>query len=246
MFDILKTVRGAAVLAALALMAVPAIVHAYSVTPMRFELRPSGAEAQTTMTIDNTNAYAMTLEVLPYSIDLGEDGIEVLTPAADDFLIFPPQALIGPGKQQNVRVQYIGDPSIERSRIYRVRVEQIAIDMSGNQDAGVNMALNFSTLASVVPEGATPALSVTSVEAAGPDRARVVIENGGDAYGRMLASEIVLAQDGREATLSGEQLLAMQGQNASGLYLPGRRRALTIVLPDGFAADRMQVSIASD
>lgn len=233
--------RTAAILFAVLVLPV-ATLMAHTVQPMRFELRPSGSEAQTTLTVDNTRSFPITLEVFAYQVALDDDAAEVLTPADDDFLIFPPQMLIDAGKMQSIRVQYIGDPDIKQSKTYRVVVSQIPVDMSGQQEPGVAVAVNFSTLANVVPLGAKPDIALRGA-APGPDGAlAVTIENEGAAYARLLASRWTLTNGSRTQTFEGDVVNDWLA-GASNLILPGAKREVTVPLPDGFDAAGTDVSI---
>jgi fimbrial chaperone protein len=227
------------------LLGLPSALLAHSVQPMRFDLRPSGPDAQTTMTIDNTRAYPITIEIAAFSVDIGPDEREVLAPADDDFLIFPPQMIIEPSAKQSVRVRYVGDPTIENSRTYRVNVDQVAIDMSGRQEPGVAVAVNFATLANVVPDGARSQIAVDSIEPAGDGNAVVTLTNQGRSYARLLASTWTLEHGGRTETFDGNTVAGWLGEE-SNLVLPGATRTVTVPLPAGFDAAGTSISIRTE
>ncbi|MGB5865220.1 MAG: fimbria/pilus periplasmic chaperone, partial [Sulfitobacter sp.] len=94
---------------ALPLQAISPAAHAQRVEPMRFELEPSGNGTQTTLQVTNTRSFPITIEAVPSVLTIDENGDETLTPADDDFLIFPPQVVIAAGKTQSIRVRYIGE-----------------------------------------------------------------------------------------------------------------------------------------
>ena len=228
-------------LAAAALMGT-GIASAQSVQPMRFDLRPSGAEAQTTMQIENNRTHPITVEIVPDEISLDERGAEVLTSAEDDFLIFPPQAIIEPGRTQSVRVRYIGDAGLEASKSYRVTVKQIPVDLSGQQRSGVSMAFNFATLGAVVPVGAKPNLSVAPLTSGESGKAVATISNDGDAYARILAYDWTLRDGEREHVLSSDEVTSMM-TGVSGLVPPSADRRFTLTLPEGFDASRTTLAL---
>ena len=159
---------------------------AYRVQPMSYDLAPSGAGTQQTLRIENTRDFPLTLEILAYSIDFDETGAETYESAEDDFLIFPPQMIIEPGASQAVRVQYVGDPALEVSKSYRIRVEQIPVNVTGGGSGAIGMAVSFSTLANIVPNNEAPTLTVVDVSASETDGMwSVTMENEGDRYARL-------------------------------------------------------------
>ncbi|MBB4658930.1 fimbrial biogenesis chaperone [Parvularcula dongshanensis] len=216
--------------------------QAHSVQPMRFDLRPSGSGSQTTLTVENTRAYPITLEILVDALTFGEDGEEVLTSSEDDFLVFPPQMMIEPGKTQSVRVRYIGDPTIKESRAYRIHVNQIPVDLTGEQRSGVALAVNFATLVNVVPAGAKPKVVASAVEEAPGGYARLSLMNEGKAYARLLDMRLALTANGERQVYDGKAMEPWLN-GASNLMLPGTQRELIVPLPDGFTATNMEVAL---
>lgn len=159
---------------------------AYRVQPMSYDLSPSGAGTQQTLRIENTRDFPLTLEILAYSIEFDDTGAETYESAEDDFLIFPPQMIIEPGASQAIRVQYVGDPALDVSKSYRIRVEQIPVNVTGGGSGAIGMAVSFSTLANVVPNNEAPAMTVVDVAASETEGMwSVTIENEGDRYARL-------------------------------------------------------------
>lgn len=159
---------------------------AYRVQPMSYDLAPSGAGTQQTLRIENTRDFPLTLEILAYSIEFDETGAESYESAEDDFLIFPPQMIVEPGASQAIRVQYVGEPALEVSKSYRIRVEQIPVNVTGGGSGAIGMAVSFSTLANVVPNNEAPAMTVVDVvDSETEGMWSVTIENEGDRYARL-------------------------------------------------------------
>lgn len=244
MFTFRLLLNVAAGIAACAMVFAGTSASAQSVQPMRFDLQPSGARSQQTLTIENNRAYPITVEIFAEAISTGEDGTEILSPADDDFLIFPPQALIEAGKSQSVRVKYIGEPGLDVSQTYRVHVNQLAVDLSGEQRTGVRVALNFATLASVVPAGAKPFLVVDNVEPTADGQLKVSLRNEGKAYERLVATEWTLSSGKTAKTFADDALLEWLA-GVSSLVLPGETRDFVIPVPEGFDAASTTVEVAS-
>lgn len=55
-------------------------------------------------------------------------GAETNASAEDDFLVYPPQFIVGAGKRQTVRVSWLGDPVIGKELAFRLLVEQLPIE----------------------------------------------------------------------------------------------------------------------
>ncbi|MFW6413301.1 MAG: fimbria/pilus periplasmic chaperone [Oceanicaulis sp.] len=198
---------------------------------MRFDLTPSGQGARDTLTIENPQNRELTVEIFAVSIDVAEDGEETRTPADEDFLIFPPQAIIQPGATQNVQVRYVGSPDIETSRAYRLIVRQVPLDMTGQTNIALGVALSFATLVNIVPDGAEPAPRVAALEPAGPDAWRVFVENDGARYVRLSEYDFEFSEPGgANYRLAASDLHDAVGQQTT--FVPPRTR-LRLDVPVG-------------
>jgi len=170
------------------------IASAQTVRPMIYELETLGAKSSESLRIENPRQYPITVEVLANKLSMDELGNETETPADDDFLIYPPQAIIDPGNTQIIRVKYVGDPTIEKSQAYRITVAQLPVDLSGQESSGVGVVFKFKTLANVVPQDAVPNLAITEIIAAqdeetNEDRWLVTIDNSGSRFVRLSQTE---------------------------------------------------------
>jgi len=102
---------------------------AQRVEPMVFELAASGSKSTTSLRVNNNKSAPLTIEVEPSRISLDESGNETRTLAEDDFLIYPPQTILQPGKTQVIKVKYVGDPTIDASQAYRISVKQLPVNL---------------------------------------------------------------------------------------------------------------------
>ncbi|WP_323845847.1 hypothetical protein [Microbulbifer magnicolonia] len=80
-------------------------------------------------------------EIVERSIN--EDGSEVTTPADDDFVIFPPQAVVPAGKAQAVRIQWVGG-ALSQSRSFALFASEQPVDLSGLGRSGVQTVFRIS------------------------------------------------------------------------------------------------------
>lgn len=213
---------------------------AQRVQPMTYELEPSGSSSSTSLRIENTSKVDMTLELVANKLAVDESGTETLTPAEDDFVIFPPQLILEAGKTQAVRVKYIGEPTISESSPYRISVKQIPIDLSGSGRSAVGMVVNFHTLAHVVPKSAKVDLTVNKISAGSGDNWNITIENRGDKMGRLSQTRWIVSDGGKSKTLSLKEVADLTDKN---LVMPGRALNLTIPAIAGFNASTTTIEI---
>lgn len=218
-------------------------LYAQRVQPMVYELSPTGAGASTSLRIENTKSTPMTMEFVATKMMIDEVGNETNQPADDDFLIFPPQALIQPGKTQVVRVKYVGDPKLDHSVAYRVSVKQLPVTLEKSGSTGVAMLVNFNTLANVVPTSSSADLAVVEIAPAENGQWSVTVENRGDKYARLSKTKWrVESTDGSvdARVLSKSEVGAMTDLN---LVLPKQKLSQTIPAIQGFNPAQTRIVI---
>lgn len=210
------------------------------VEPMRFELQTVGSGAQTTLRVTNTRTFPITIEAVPSLLSIDEEGAETLASADDDFLIFPPQAVIEPGQTQSFRVRYLGDGTLEASRAYRIGMNQLPIDMREDGESGVAVTVNFATLANVVPHDAESELAVETIALAEGGKWRILVANTGNRYARMSDLDLIFSQDDQKKAVDSKET---KGWFDNNLVLPGQRIYVTMPAPKGFDPARTQMAL---
>ncbi len=189
---------------ALALALVPVAAEAAQVTPMIVDIAPLGRGAVARIELSNPGTAAFPLEVQAFRGEITESGELQLTPADEDFLIFPAQTIVQPGGQQVFRLQYIGDPEVATSRVYYMQIRQIPVQVAPGQNQ-VQLVVNFNVLVNVIPDGATPRPTIASAHPATRGETHGVevrMTNTGTRY--FLASSMTWEITGR--TEAGEQV----------------------------------------
>lgn len=141
---------------ALSLALAPVTAEAARVSPMIVEVAPVGRGSIARVELTNPSEREFPVEVQMFRGVISEDGQLELTPADDDFLLFPTQIVVPARSQQIFRVQYIGEPELAASEIYYMQVRQIPVDIAGGNDSQVQLVVNFNVLVNVIPNGATP------------------------------------------------------------------------------------------
>lgn len=189
----------AAFLACVAILTAPA--HASRVSPMAVELDPFGRGSVARIEFTNTADRDFPIEVRAYLGEITEDGQLQLTPADDDFLIFPPQLVIAPLQGQVVRVQYVGEPDLDEARVYYIALSELPIELEGGTPK-VQITVRFNVFVSVEPDGVSASPRVDTVEPAIIDEASGV--------------NVRVANDGKGMLLAGSRNWTVAGMTTSG------------------------------
>ena len=153
--------------------------NAYKVSPMVMTMEPVGDSSKQDMLITNTHDYPLTLEITATERSVAEDGKETEKDASEDWIIFPPLAIVEPGKQQRIRLQYAGG-AIKESKAYRIVVSQVTVD-DGVGELKVGFNYHFKTAAYVAPKGSTFDIQTRSITPQ-PDGYVVELENTGNRH----------------------------------------------------------------
>lgn len=217
--------------------------NAQRVQPMVFEIEPIGAKAATSLRIENTQQNSMTVEIIPTKIIMDEYGRETLTPADDDFLIYPPQTLIEKGKTQVVRVKYIGDPTITSSQAYRVSVKQLPVDLKHSGHTGVGMVINFNTLVNVVPKDAEPAVSIVGISQGENEHWNLEIKNDGDRFSRLSKTVWQVSDTSDSSKTKRIKSLDVGKLTERNLVLPNSVLKMSIPAIEGFKPETTEIAI---
>jgi len=210
-------------------------VLAMTVQPVVVNLTTSGRGMSQTITVENTFANPLPVEIRIQELNLTAEGVQGTGNDPGDILVFPTQAMIQPGQTQTFRVQYVGNPDLARSKHYYVTVAQLPVQMPAGQSA-IQILYNFQVLVSVSPTGATPALAVTSAEvahnAAGRPVPAITVTNSSTAHGYLSNGRLRIIQkdaSGREVfrrSLPGPEL-----QQTIGFGLIGAGQTRRMVIP---------------
>ena len=232
-----------AVAAALPLIGFAApTAHAQRVEPMSYQLGTTGSDATETLRMDNTSASPITVEVTVERMSIDEQGRETREPADDDFMIFPPQAIIAPGKSQSLRVKYVGDPALDASRSYRVSFNQLPIDLQTDDSGAIGMVINFRTLAVVAPKGAKADLHLVEAAPRPDGKWDVAVENRGNLMGRLSRSTWTFT-DGTGASETLDERAVNDWAN-SNFVLPGQTLRLVVDPVGGLDPRSLTATIA--
>ncbi|MBA3939742.1 MAG: hypothetical protein C0520_00870 [Sphingopyxis sp.] len=155
--------RFTAAIAAMALLFAPVAAQAARVSPMIVELRPAGGGSVARVELTNPGERDIPFEARVMRGEISETGELTLTPADDQFLVFPAQTIVQKNSQQVFRLQYVGAPDLEKSEIYYLSIQQVPVKFEPGQSQ-VQVVINYNVLVNVVPNGTAPQAVIASVE----------------------------------------------------------------------------------
>ena len=225
--------RVGAVLVALAITILPAASTAMSVQPVVIDMTTVGRGMSATITVENSFTTPLPVELTVQELGFDENGVVPTGVDPGDLLIFPPQAIIAPGRTQSFRIQWVGDPEIERSKHYYITVAQMPIELAEGQ-SGIQILYNFQTVVSVAAPVGQADLSVVSaepVEQEGKTVVSLLVKNDGNTYDYVSRQRLALEMRNAagekvfEQTLTGAEIQQIAG---FGLIGPETRRRLII------------------
>ena len=158
-------------LIALALTLGSAAAWAMRVSPMVAEMSTTGATSSARIEVGNVGSAALPFETTITRLDTDAEGNFVEVPDEENFLVFPPQGVVGVNGRQVVRVQWVGQPDIETSKAYYLSVKQLPVPTDGKPpEAGgsvnVTVLYTMKALLIVAPPGSEPKVEVVSAKPA--------------------------------------------------------------------------------
>jgi len=208
-----------AALAALVILATPAL--AMRVSPMVVEMESRGSNAVARIEVQNINPGNLAFQTRVFRMEIDKDGNITEIPADQDFLIFPPQGVLPVSGRQVVRLQWVGDAEPATSQAYYVSVEQLPVPFEpGSTDsvgAQVQVLYNMRALVVVAPPGAKPDVKATTVKQA--TYQPPALPGSSELPPMQDGVEITLRNDGRRHALMANFGWQLEGTDAAGKWL---------------------------
>lgn len=220
---------------ALAVASLPSTAAALTVAPMQVEMVSAGSRSRATVSVVNNSDQPMPIEAVVERMSLDEAGRAQTGKAGEEFLIMPPQAMIPPGATQNFRIQWLGDPVIEKSQSFYVYFNQVPVKLPQGK-AALQVVMSMAVMVNVAPPEGTPALEVVATGvvtgADGKRRPTLTVQNPGRIHALLPQASVKLSSGSWAETLAPGRLSETLG---SGLVQPGKRRrfVLPVVVPPG-------------
>lgn len=240
MFKLLKSLFNAAAFAAISGLLSATAQAAMTVQPVILDLQMAGRQMGGQIRVENTGTTPLPVEIRLVEADLLPDTVKASDRLTDDLVAFPAQAIIPPGGTQAFRIQYVGDPEVDRSRHYYAEVSQLPVEIPGGQST-IQVLYNFQAMVNVSSIVAgDPKLSIESAEIvrpaegapAAPARIAFTVSNAGKNYGYISSGSLTLIQrDSAGKELFRRSLNSSDVQQMMGFGLVGPETSRKFVAP---------------
>ncbi len=216
--------------------------NAFNVQPLALDMVAIGTNSRSAIQVVNDGAQPVPVEVVIKKLDISLDGKNSESPAQDEFLVFPPQAVVPPGATQSFRIQWVGAPDLKNSQTYMIFVNQLPVKLKPGK-SGVQMVFNFGVIANVAPAGAQSGLKLVSAETASDGKKRgaaVTVENPGTMYSYFSDAKLTLQSGSWRKVLSPGELRQLIGY---GVVQPGKKRRILVPADVPAGAGKIHASI---
>jgi P pilus assembly chaperone PapD len=174
---------------------------------------------------------AIQFSVFERVIDL--DGVLVTEnmSKSSDFLVYPSELILQPGKRATVQIQYIGKGKIVADKTYVLRSQEVPLNVA-KEEGGINltvrMVTDYYTVIALETKKSWKLVFVSS-KAIGDGKIEVIAENKG--AGRVPIEKIGIM-------IGGKAVKDFSGRGNS--IMPGQRRRFTFEWPRAVTADEVK------
>lgn len=219
--------------------------HAASVTPIHLEMTSSGSGSRQQIVVTNDSKSPLPIEITVQGLDVDLNGQRKVTKGKDEFLVFPPNALVAPNGSQVFRIQWVGEPELPASQSYLLTVNQIPVKQPAGQSS-VQVVMNFGVIINVAPPKGESALQLvgTGIERdkkTGKSHPAVTVNNPTKVHALLPNSTIRLSGAGWSHVFSPGEMREKVG---IGLVQPGKKRKF--ILPVDLPANVTKVEATLD
>lgn len=208
--------------------------RAMSVSPTEIEMTSVGGKSRAQIAVTNDGDVPLPVETILNQLSLSEAGDRTLTEAGNEFLVFPPQAMIAPGETQVFRLQWVGEPEIAASKSYLMSVSQVPVKFK-NKRSEVQVVVGLGVVINVAPPSGTSLLRVVSAsvvqDSNGHRRPTIAVKNSGAVHALLSQATIEVSGNGWSILLPAAEFRERLGM---GLVQPGKIRSfvLPLTVPD--------------
>jgi P pilus assembly chaperone PapD len=201
---------------------------AMSVEPLVLDMESLGKGAGHSFKVGNDTALPLPVEISVSRLEIDENGELDYQPAEEEFLVFPPQAIIAEGTAQTFRLQWLGESDIAASRTYRVAVTQIPVKQPDNT-SGIQISMSFGVIVNVAPLSGRSAITMSEVKPAktkdGGPAIALNVKNTGNKHAYLRDAALSLSAGTWSQKLTAYEV----GQKVGlGIVQPGKERRFLI------------------
>jgi len=170
---------------------------------------------------------AIQFSVFERTLDLDGKLITEGMSKSSDFVVYPSEIILYPGKRATVQVQYKGKGKITADRAYVLRSEEVPLNVASEDEGGVNMSVKMTTdyyTVMALKTNKPGKLAFVSSKAIGDGKIEVIAENKG--AGRVPMERI--------------NLVIGDFTGKSNSIMPGQQRRFTFEWPRAVTAKEVQ------
>ena len=227
------------------------MASAFKMAPIKVDFFPAGQGATQIFKLENDSDAPIAVQVSMLSRAMDIDGKEKYQNADADFIVYPPQAVIGPHKTQTVRVKWAGDLNPVQEQSYRIVAEQLPVNLqkTARRGVSVNLLVRYLGAVYIVPQDAKPHVVVDEITRTqrddGTDGMVVTVHNEGNTHAILgdLSLRLTCAGLSEDSSttvvLPPEQLVGMNGENV----LAGHKRRFVVPWPAVLDSVPMQAEL---
>ena len=202
--------------------------HAFLIEPQNQTIDLSRGNSAS-ISVKNNRSKDATLEFYIKKRIISEDGSETYENADEDFILFPPQALIKTKKRQNVRINWVGDLDPKESSSYHIFSEEVPVNLPDEEINGVRSIMKIGVSLHVTPKNAKSDLSISKVKN-DDDGVLVTIVNNGNKFEYIDNTKITLSNEKQSRKYEDGELIEMAKRT---LLLPnGNARTIKLLWPE--------------
>lgn len=219
---------------------------ATTVSPVVVDLQSSGRTVVSNVSVNNTGAGPLPMEVTIQPLKATDKGFEPDGVDEENLLVVPPTAIIPAGQTQTFRVQWVGDPAMDISKHYYVSFNQLPVKLPEGESA-VQIVYNFQVLVNVASAAGKADLSIESAavgEHDGKPAPMLTVKNSGNAYGYLSQHRLqIVEKDAAGKEIFSKTMAGAEFQQLVGYGLVAANQVRTFLLPIELPSKAGQVSV---
>lgn len=228
------------IIAGILMLASPG-AHGYEFSPIVAQFEATGSGSARNFTVRNTQPGPVALQIEVFTRNADDTGAETREPDYDSFVITPPQLVLAPGSSRSIRVQWVGEPVLDRERAFRLVVSQLPINFDEDADeadvsASVAIGYTYEVAVYVSPPRTSASVELVkaepAVDAEGKQILRLTLRNSGTK--RAILNHVRLSvsnEAGQTTTLDGDKVANLNMKN----ILSGTQFVVALPWPEDLA-----------
>ena len=213
--------------------------RAFTLIPISATLAPKGYGVATSFRVENESSNRIAFQVSIVTRDMDEHGQETYLPATNLFTVFPPQGIIAPGQNQNLRLVWKGPANLTNELAFRIIAEELPVAFAQeSKESQIKLLVRYMGTVYVRPAKAKPLLQTVSLVKAADNSSttnlyELTLLNSGNAHQGLKNPTLkITAAPGQETSLTNSQLNTVEGQNV----LAHHTRRFSVALPADLTA----------